>query len=250
MPAVAVVPPMIPAPIFWCLSSTGLPLVALISAVRTCSCVRVLFFLFLQFSLSTLSLALSLSLELALLVYSPPHSSLLTRSCNKTLVEEDFTIHGFWPENYDGSWPQYCSPDNFSYNMIRNLTNELDYYWPDLKVVLTVVFLLFSSCISSSLSRSLSFFFLFLFGVCLSFSLSNSRTLSLELSLHDSLSLSLLCAFISHFPCDFSSPLCLLVFSSSIFLCAIFLFSSPFPTLPSVSLSFWCFIAFLSPSFC
>eukprot|EP00013_Stygamoeba_regulata_P002981 CAMPEP_0177634774 /NCGR_PEP_ID=MMETSP0447-20121125/3545_1 /TAXON_ID=0 /ORGANISM="Stygamoeba regulata, Strain BSH-02190019" /LENGTH=238 /DNA_ID=CAMNT_0019136513 /DNA_START=130 /DNA_END=846 /DNA_ORIENTATION=- len=66
--------------------------------------------------------------------WSPSCCSSLGSSCNASLVENDFTIHGFWPENDDGSWPQYCSPDDFSYNMIRNLTSELDYYWPDLKI--------------------------------------------------------------------------------------------------------------------
>jgi len=42
-----------------------------------------------------------------------------------------FTLHGMWPSNNDGSYPSYCSSEDFDPNQIRSLIYELDVAWFD-----------------------------------------------------------------------------------------------------------------------
>jgi len=47
-----------------------------------------------------------------------------------------FTIHGLWPEEIDGFWPEYgCirRADSFNSSIIKSLKKEIQLYWPDLK---------------------------------------------------------------------------------------------------------------------
>lgn len=43
-----------------------------------------------------------------------------------------FTIHGLWPENYDGSWPQFCAQQPFSQERVEDLLPVLRREWPSL----------------------------------------------------------------------------------------------------------------------
>ena len=41
-----------------------------------------------------------------------------------------FTIHGLWPENYNATWPQYCSKQPFSAAAVVDLLPRLHHEWP------------------------------------------------------------------------------------------------------------------------
>ncbi|KAK2375228.1 ribonuclease [Trifolium repens] len=45
----------------------------------------------------------------------------------------DFSIHGLWPNNNDGSWPSNCNPDStFDKSQISNLIKNMEKNWPSL----------------------------------------------------------------------------------------------------------------------
>ncbi|ARF09950.1 T2 family ribonuclease [Indivirus ILV1] len=44
-----------------------------------------------------------------------------------------FTIHGLWPQYYNGSWPQFCNHDKFNYLAIKNISQYLEMYWTNFK---------------------------------------------------------------------------------------------------------------------
>jgi len=46
------------------------------------------------------------------------------------LSSDFFTIHGIWPENLDGSFPQFCGGRRFILNLIEPLILDLDKVWP------------------------------------------------------------------------------------------------------------------------
>lgn len=43
-----------------------------------------------------------------------------------------FTLHGLWPENKDGTYPQNCGNSKFDPAAVANITTELDKYWVSL----------------------------------------------------------------------------------------------------------------------
>lgn len=43
-----------------------------------------------------------------------------------------FTIHGLWPESFDGSWPQYCDNEPFSMAAVADLLPEMRAQWPSM----------------------------------------------------------------------------------------------------------------------
>jgi ribonuclease T2 len=43
------------------------------------------------------------------------------------------TIHGLWPEYSDGSWPSTCTREPLSNQVIEELKEGLDMYWPNVK---------------------------------------------------------------------------------------------------------------------
>jgi ribonuclease I len=49
---------------------------------------------------------------------------LLSFTCRK------FTIHGLWPENMDGTWPEFCGHKPFSAKALQDLLPELRQEWP------------------------------------------------------------------------------------------------------------------------
>ncbi|WJX57240.1 ribonuclease T2 [Trifolium repens] len=45
----------------------------------------------------------------------------------------DFSIHGLWPNNIDGSWPSNCNPDStFDKSQISDLIKNMEKNWPSL----------------------------------------------------------------------------------------------------------------------
>jgi ribonuclease T2 len=43
-----------------------------------------------------------------------------------------FTLHGLWPENSDGTYPQNCANAPFNPAAVSNITDELSKYWVSL----------------------------------------------------------------------------------------------------------------------
>lgn len=43
-----------------------------------------------------------------------------------------FVIHGLWPSEGNTLGPENCTGTPFDMNLIKNLTNELNHYWPNL----------------------------------------------------------------------------------------------------------------------
>ncbi|EFJ52050.1 S-like RNase, partial [Volvox carteri f. nagariensis] len=42
-----------------------------------------------------------------------------------------FTIHGLWPNYSNGSWPQFCTPeDKFDEDQLEDLMDDLEVEWP------------------------------------------------------------------------------------------------------------------------
>ena len=45
-----------------------------------------------------------------------------------------FTIHGIWPEYYNGSWPQYCNrTEKFDVEKLEPIKKYLEKYWTNFK---------------------------------------------------------------------------------------------------------------------
>lgn len=45
-------------------------------------------------------------------------------------IATDFTIHGVWPERWDGTWPQFCNRSyQFNLTELGSLTDTLDKVW-------------------------------------------------------------------------------------------------------------------------
>ena len=48
-----------------------------------------------------------------------------------SLLSEDFTIHGLWPNRADGSWPQYCNESaRFAPKAVDSIRAQLKAAWP------------------------------------------------------------------------------------------------------------------------
>jgi len=52
--------------------------------------------------------------------------------CHESSSLHGWTIHGLWPNRFDGSWPQYCSKDKFHPDEIKDLIPEMEEIWPNL----------------------------------------------------------------------------------------------------------------------
>lgn len=44
-----------------------------------------------------------------------------------------FTIHGIWPQDFNGSWPQYCNSTQFNVTMVDPIKQNLTTFWTDFK---------------------------------------------------------------------------------------------------------------------
>lgn len=50
------------------------------------------------------------------------------------LWRSSLTIHGIWPQSYNGSWPCTCSKENFNLQTLTDVGESLfDLYWPNVK---------------------------------------------------------------------------------------------------------------------
>lgn len=59
----------------------------------------------------------------------PP--SWLNEASNYNFTNDYFTVHGIWPEYWNGSWPQYCNVTRFSYDKLTPMQPELRKFWTD-----------------------------------------------------------------------------------------------------------------------
>lgn len=48
-------------------------------------------------------------------------------------MKTHLTIHGLWPEYSDGTWPSMCSREPLSKQVVDNLKEGLNFYWPNVK---------------------------------------------------------------------------------------------------------------------
>ena len=53
--------------------------------------------------------------------------------CVKDAVNNDFTLHGVWPNRNNGTYPAFCDGAQFDWNNISDLKTDLDTYWTDYK---------------------------------------------------------------------------------------------------------------------
>lgn len=50
--------------------------------------------------------------------------------CQNVAEPAIFTVNGFWPDNYDGSYPTCCSGPAFEQNDLGYVVEVLQHYWP------------------------------------------------------------------------------------------------------------------------
>jgi len=43
---------------------------------------------------------------------------------------KDFTIHGLWPQRFDGSWPQFCDSGNLNRSTLVPIEYDMQLLWP------------------------------------------------------------------------------------------------------------------------
>jgi len=51
----------------------------------------------------------------------------------KEAWEGQLTIHGLWPNRYDGSWPSDCSDESFDLSLLKDVADDLEQNWPNVK---------------------------------------------------------------------------------------------------------------------
>lgn len=49
-----------------------------------------------------------------------------------TTSQQDFTMHGLWPNNVDGSYPCTCTNEQFNQNAIASILTQMNTFWPSL----------------------------------------------------------------------------------------------------------------------
>ena len=50
-------------------------------------------------------------------------------------IWDRLTIHGLWPNNNDGSYPQSCSDEKFDLSSLEQIRDELEEKWPNIKAL-------------------------------------------------------------------------------------------------------------------
>lgn len=51
--------------------------------------------------------------------------------CTCLFCRNDFTIHGLWPDYFDGGYPQFCNnTDQFDIDLVQDLLPQLQAEWP------------------------------------------------------------------------------------------------------------------------
>jgi len=63
----------------------------------------------------------------------PTSSCAIASTCSIPSYVNFWTIHGLWPENYDGTYPANCNSSYpFKYSEVSDLGYDMYHYWPDL----------------------------------------------------------------------------------------------------------------------
>lgn len=52
--------------------------------------------------------------------------------CKIPDVTKSWTLHGLWPTDSHGGYPQYCSHKKFNVSKVEDLHSQLEKYWPNL----------------------------------------------------------------------------------------------------------------------
>jgi ribonuclease T2 len=50
-------------------------------------------------------------------------------------IWDRLTIHGLWPNNDDGSYPQHCSNEEFDLSSLAQIRDDLEQRWPNIKAL-------------------------------------------------------------------------------------------------------------------
>jgi ribonuclease T2 len=53
-------------------------------------------------------------------------------NCPTHVTLADFTLHGLWPENTDGSWPCDCPGPAFDEAALKPISADMNTFWPSL----------------------------------------------------------------------------------------------------------------------
>ena len=62
-----------------------------------------------------------------------PTVCMTTSSCTYSQGTPLFTIHGLWPSRADGSYPQFCTQQQFDESAVSALLTDMQTYWPSLE---------------------------------------------------------------------------------------------------------------------
>lgn len=87
-------------------------------------------FLILLFAVSSISFKVD-SWDYLLFVQVWPGSWITNNKYN--FNNTYFTVHGIWPDYFNGSWPQFCNNDALNLTDIKDIRKQLEIFWTDFK---------------------------------------------------------------------------------------------------------------------
>jgi ribonuclease T2 len=63
-----------------------------------------------------------------------PGSWIASDNSNYNFTNDYFTVHGVWPQDYNGSYPEFCNrTERFDDNKIESIYSNLSKYWTNFK---------------------------------------------------------------------------------------------------------------------
>ncbi|CAG9311946.1 unnamed protein product [Blepharisma stoltei] len=89
---------------------------------------RIIAALLISVALASFPFDLTASYEYYLFVVQWKPTDCLNKSCPSGYLSTNFNIHGLWPENWSGTYPQDCVP-NSPLNITTSTETELKKYW-------------------------------------------------------------------------------------------------------------------------